>query len=246
MAEYRRPNVYIPPYDYCDRRCERCAIDKDRCLLWQTETDERLHREIDGKGEPDPDEQIRLMVEDVRSAVRMVEEQAKELGIDLAREVPAGPPPRRREVLDPLAGEGVAVAKAVAAFLRAHGRDFPDEAELLRWHHTMVGPKLGRAAGTDEVDEAEEADAILQAQVAHRMLAEMGAAFEAIRRRRPELGDGMIEVLALMKRMRLEIEERWLSKPNGLLESAADGRWWGPLRDVSGTLKSFRRGPAGR
>ena len=244
MAEYRRPNVYIPPYDYCDRRCERCTIDKERCLLWQTEMDERLHREIDGKGEPDAEEQIRLMVEDVKSAVRMVEEQAKEMGIDLAKEVPLQPPPGPAEQ-DPLVAEARIVARATAEFLRAHGPQFPKEADVLRWHHTMVMPKLGRAANLKEADDNEAADAILQAQIAHRMLSEMSAAFESMRKARPELGDEMLDLLALMKRMREEIEARWLSKPNPLLESAADGRWWGPLRDVSGTLKSFRRGPWG-
>src|SRR6185503_15418222 len=48
---YRKPTVYIPPYNYCDRWCDGCAVDKARCLLYQTEMDERLHREIDGLGE---------------------------------------------------------------------------------------------------------------------------------------------------------------------------------------------------
>jgi hypothetical protein len=166
------------------------------------------------------------------------------MGIDLSAEPP--PEPKRRPAEhDPIVREAFAVAKATASFLRAHARDLADEAEVLRWHHTMLGPKLGRATGLYESDESEEADAILQAQAAHRMLVEMGAAFESARKKHPEFGDELIEVLALMKRMREEIEERWLSRPNGLLESAADGRWWGPLRDVSNTLKSFRRSPWG-
>jgi hypothetical protein len=245
MTTYRRPSVYIPPYDYCDRWCERCTIDKDRCLLWQTEMDERLHREIDGKGEPDPEEQLRLMVEDVKSAVRMVEEQAREMGIDLSQ-APAAEPRREEAGRDPIVRDGTAVAKAVSAFLRAHAAKFPKEAPALRWLHTLVGPKLGRAVTADEeADEVEAADAILQAQVGHRALVEMGAALESARRRRPEIGDELLDVLALMKRMRAEIEERWLRRPNGVLEPVEDGRWWGPLRDIRDTLKSFRRGPAG-
>ena len=43
-VRYRKPRIYIPPYNYCDRSCARCRIDKTRCLLYQTEMDDQLHR----------------------------------------------------------------------------------------------------------------------------------------------------------------------------------------------------------
>ena len=99
MTTYRRPKVYIPPYNYCDRWCDRCRIDKARCLLYQAEMDERLHREIDGRGEPSPDEIVKRMADDVRQAIRLVEEQAKEMGIDL--EGAKAPAPRPKPDLEP-------------------------------------------------------------------------------------------------------------------------------------------------
>jgi hypothetical protein len=238
---YRKPTVYIPPYNYCDRWCDGCAVDKARCLLYQTEMDERLHREIDGLGESSPEEMVDRIVEDARKALRLVQDQVRGMGIDPepAACEPAAATPRPRSD-DPIVEEATLAARAVAAFVREHGAGHPREVQLLRRSLTLVSPKLGRATMAAG-DEIEEADAILQAQVAHRALAAMAAALESIRKRRPELGDQMLDLLAFMKRLRADIQERWLSRPCALLEPVDGDAWWGPLRDITPTLKHFRR-----
>ena len=241
MSAYRRPSVYLPPYNYCDRCCERCTIDKSRCLLYQTEMDERLHREIDGLGDPTPEEMVDRIVEDARKALRMVEDQVREMGLDpevMKREAAEAPP--RAKSADPIVEEATLLARGLAAFVREHGAPHPAEAQLLRRGLTMVAPKLGRAT-MEPGDEVQEADAILQAQVAHRSLAAMAGALESMRRRDASLGDAMLDLLTLMKRLRGEIEERWLSKPCALLEPVTGEVWWGPLRDITPTLRNFRR-----
>ena len=241
MSCYRKPTVYIPPYNYCDRGCEHCQIDKTRCLLYQTEMDERLHREIDGLAAPTPEEVVGRIVEDARKALRQVEEQVRGMGMDpeeIRREAAAEAPRPRSD--DPLVEEATLAAKAVAAFVREHGAVHPREAQELRRSLTLVGPKLGRAT-MEAGDELEEADNILQAQVAHRALVVIGGALEAIRRRQPELGDQMLDLLAFMKRMRGEIEQRWLARPCRILEPVEGDAWWGPLRDITPTLRHFRR-----
>jgi hypothetical protein len=241
VSRYRKPTVYIPPYNYCDRCCESCVIDKTRCLLYQTEMDERLHREIDGLGEASPEEVVGRIVEDARKALRLVEEQVREMGMDpelLKRDAEQEAPRAKSD--DPLVEEAMLAAKAVAAFVREHGSGHPREAQLLRRSLTLLGPKLGRAT-MEAGDEVEEADAILQAQVAHRALTAIAAALEAIRRRQPELGDQMLDLLAFMKRLRGEIDERWLGRPCRILEPVDGEAWWGPLRDITPTLKHFRR-----
>lgn len=238
---YRRPVVYIPPYNYCDRWCDGCTIDKSRCLLYQTEMDERLHREIDGLGEPTPEEMIGRIVEDARKALRLVEDQVRDMGLDpRVLQQQAEPAPRRRKAEDPMVGEATLLARGIAAFVRQHGAAHPREAQLLRRTLTLPAPKLGRATVEPE-DEMQEADGILQAQVAHRALACMAAALEAMRRRDPSLGDAMLDLLAFLKRLAAEIEERWLEKPCELLETVEDGSWWGPVRDITPTLRHFRR-----
>jgi hypothetical protein len=238
---YRRPVVYIPPYNYCDRWCDGCIIDKSRCLLYQTEMDERLHREIDGRGEPTPEELIGRIVADARKALQLVEDQVREMGMDprvlQQEEMPAAP---RRRVEDPIVAEATLLARGIAAFLRRHGAAHPREAQLLRRSLTLPAPKLGRATLVPE-DEMQEADGILQAQVAHRALGSMAAALETIRRRDPSLGDAMLDVRSFLKRLAADIEERWLCKPCELLEPVEDDCWWGPVRDITPTLRHFRR-----
>ncbi|HEX7897873.1 MAG TPA: hypothetical protein VF950_08945 [Planctomycetota bacterium] len=239
MTTYRRPKVYIPPYNYCDRWCERCRIDKSRCLLYQTEADERLHREIDGRGEPSPDEIVKRMSVDVEQAIRLVQEQAKEMGLDLETAMKSAPPPPPPP--EPAIRDGAAIARATMAFTREHGKDFPGEAEILRRMPMLVGPKLGRAMSQDAGDEVSAADAILQAQIAHRALGEILAAFDSIGRKRPGSLDAYLELLSLIGRVRKDIEETWFSRPNALLEPCEGDTWWGPLRDVTLTLKNLRR-----
>jgi len=238
---YRRPVVYIPPYNYCDRWCDGCSIDKSRCLLYQTEMDERLHREIDGLGEPTPEEMIGRIVEDARKALRLVEDQVREMGMDprvLQQEAESAAPRPKSE--DPIVGEATLLARGIAAFLRRHGEAHPREAQLLRRILTLPAPKLGRAT-LEPGDEMQEADGILQAQVAHRALASMAAALETIRRRDPSLGDSLLDLLAFLQRLAADVEERWLRKPCELLEPVEDDSWWGPVRDITPTLRHFRR-----
>lgn len=238
---YRKPVVYFPPYNYCDRWCDGCTIDKSRCLLYQTEMDERLHREIDGLGEPTPEEMFGRIVQDARKALQLVEAQVREMGMDpevLKRDVE--PPAPRPKTDDPIVDEASLLARGIAAFLRAHGTGHPREAQILRRSFALLSPKLGRATA-EPGDESEEADAILQAQVAHRALGTIAAAFDTIRRRDPSLADAMLDLLAFLRRLAADIEERWLSKPCDLLEPVEDDRWWGPVRDITPTLRHFRR-----
>jgi hypothetical protein len=240
FVNYRRPKAYVPPYNYCDRWCERCRIDKSRCLLYQTEMDEHLHREIDTGEEArprslDPEEGI------LSRALLMAQEQARIMGQESpSQEEPAAPraPAAREE--PPIVGEGRLLARGIAAFVRACGRGHDPDVAGLRRFLALLGPKLSRASALPQ-DEHEDADGILQAQVAHRALVAIAAHLEAMRRRQPDLGDPMLELLALEKRLRIEIEDRWLSKPSELLEPAPEGQWWGPLRDITQTLRHFRR-----
>ena len=75
---YRRPTAYSPPYNYCDRWCERCRIDKSRCLLWQTEMD-AVHGKAEliiGKQRHGPTDTVPLQFKaDVTRFANLAEEQ---------------------------------------------------------------------------------------------------------------------------------------------------------------------------
>jgi hypothetical protein len=234
---YRKPLTYIPPYNYCDRRCTRCAIDKTRCLVYQVEMDERLHREIDGVGESSPGDPVTQVLLNTRTAMRLVEEQARAAGVDwrsgAAEPIPVAPRP---QTLDPLVERAAAAGRAAAGFMRDHGRDFPPEVETLRHHFSLPAVKLGRAT-LEAADDYDLADRILSAQVAHKALGEIYDALESIRRQRPSLGDAMLDLLAEIQSLRGQIERRWLSVPCRLLVPVEGAEWWGPLRDVTDALK---------
>ena len=238
---YRRPRVYFPPYNYCDRGCDRCRVDKSMCLLYQTEMDERLHREIDGRGEPTSEESVDRILRDTRLALEMVEAQARKMGVDVEgiRRVAETDRPREPRSLPPIVEEAALLSRGVAAFLREHGREFPKEADFLRRTLSLPGAKLGRACEPAQ-DEIEVADSILQAQVAHRVLGGMMDSLESIRRARPALGDPMLDLFRLIQSLRVQVEGRWLSLPSEVLEPAPEDQWWGPLRDITPTLRFFR------
>jgi hypothetical protein len=156
----------------------------------------------------------------------------------LQREAEAAAPRPKSE--DPMVAEAALLVRGIAAFLRQHGKAHIRESELLRRSLALPAPKLGRATLEPE-DEMQEADGILQAQVAHRALASMAVALESIRRRDPSLSDAMLDLLAFLKRLAAEIRERWLNKPCELLEPVEGDCWWGPVRDITPTLRHFRR-----
>lgn len=237
---YRRPTVYVPPYNYCDRACGTCTIDKSRCLLYQREMDEQLHREIDGAGEPSPAEDAARISRECRTAAAFVEQEARRLGLDPEQILQDSPEPRRRDPQeDVLAKEGLALSRQLAAFLRAFGTLPEREAVVLRTSLPLIGPKLQRAAN-EALDDMEAVDAILQAQVAHQALGRILESLESLRKKFPESTDVMLDLLLAAQGLSGRIADRWLSRPCALLEFADDGVWWGPLRDITPTLRHFR------
>src|SRR6185436_4463481 len=103
--------------------------------------DERLHREIDGLGEPSAEEMVGRIVEDARKALRLVEDQVRDMGLDpqtLKREGEQDAPRAKSD--DPLVEEGMLAAKAVAAFVREHAGGHPREAHLLRRSLALLAP----------------------------------------------------------------------------------------------------------
>jgi hypothetical protein len=229
---YRRPIGHVPPYSYCDRDCASCAIDKDRCLLYQRESDERLHREIDAAPRPEPQE---VSARAVREGRRLLE-QVRRLGLDSDEEPASAASPKVEE--DPLATRGSEYSRALAALLRERASDLVPAAPALRRLMTLVGPKLHRAA-TPGRDEAERADAILQAQAAHRALVRVRELLVSLGASRRGLTDAALDLLAEGRRLESEIESRWLSQPNSLLEAVGDGPWWGPLREIPAPLRLY-------
>jgi hypothetical protein len=228
--DYRRPTFYLPPYAYCDRECGGCAIDKARCMLYQRETDERLHREIDGSRPPNAGERSARLVREAEELLSCVEE------IDLP---PAEPAPAFRDPeADAAASEGSRVMRLLTAFLREQGAEIGEELRILRRLLPLTGPRLARAAAPPS-DAEEEAIAILQAQASHQALGRILDSLERVRRARPDFQDGLLDLLSALQALRARLEAHWLSRPSALLEPVGRGSWWGPLRDAPAPSHRF-------
>ena len=76
--------------------------------------------------------------------------------------------------------------------------------------------------------------------MAHQALSRILEALETLRKKFPESTDVMLDLLLSVQALAGRIGERWLSRPCAVLEFSDDGVWWGPLRDITPTLRHFR------
>jgi hypothetical protein len=238
---YRKPKFYLAPYNYCDRWCERCIIDKTKCEIYQMSMNDRLHHIADGV-DPDAPEVVAADISRNFSAtIALLREKAKEMGIDLDRvEIPPEDrkPARRRFEDDPWISRAMVIAKAVAQFIADHradlARDFREPYEVLAFYHHQPGAKLARLQRFEEeaADEFITASAILSAQIAHQGLVRMLDAFLTIFEKRPAWRDEALDTMARMQALAKDVEAAWLVKPCRKLTAVKKGEpWWGPLKE---------------
>ncbi|MHC4777585.1 MAG: hypothetical protein ACYTFG_03290 [Planctomycetota bacterium] len=254
-VEYRRPTTYIPPYNYCDRWCEKCRIDKEMCLVYQSGTDDELDAISRGVETRTMDYSMNRCSETLKDTIAMIEETAREEGIDLSGVEEEVKPLSRRED-PPLLKEATRFSRELFALLEENeavleAKESEGELSLERfhWYHPMVGMKIARLLSEEEMEEADGdpelreftgALLILSAQLAHRALRETEAGLLQIIKHVPALTDPVIGLLAQGKGFCELIADRWLGRENGLLEPVGDGPWWGPLRDSREALDHMR------
>jgi hypothetical protein len=257
---YRKPREYIPPYNYCDRWCERCRIDKACCMVYQSTTDSELEAVSEGRDTSSADFTADEARGSLADAMEMLGEMAREQGIDLEAAAREAEEQRPGEVESgeggpkrpPLLEKAMTFSTDVHAFLGEHrdaleaaGREQGVSFDALFWHHTMAGPTLARILfdrGSRDPEIAPYVDAadILSAQVAHKALLETEAGLLQVMRFLPSLTDETIGYLARGKALREALEDGWLSRESALLEPVGDGPWWGPLENAGEALEHLR------
>ncbi|MHC4598715.1 MAG: hypothetical protein ACYS47_06900 [Planctomycetota bacterium] len=251
---YRRPREYIPPYNYCDRWCERCDIDKEKCLLYQSGVEEELEAISLGKETRTMEYTVERITESLKDTLAMLEEEAKERGIDLSN-IEEEAKALGEEEDPPIVKKALDFSVDIHRFLQENelaldAVEGEMDLESLHWHHNLVGPKIGRIEKKYDPDDPEEPDPeleefseasdILTAQIVHRSLIETERGLLQIIKHLPSLTDTVIDFLARAKGFRDLMEERWLSRENGLLEPVGGGPWWGPLEDAQEALRNLR------
>ncbi|HMI93198.1 MAG TPA: hypothetical protein VK509_17630, partial [Polyangiales bacterium] len=75
------------PYHWCDRRCERCPI-SDRCALALREAQLRWRDEARGLDPDDPDRAMTHVKDALDEALELIQQAAKEEGVDLDAPLP--------------------------------------------------------------------------------------------------------------------------------------------------------------
>lgn len=236
---YRKPTFYLAPYNYCDRWCERCTIDKTKCEIYQMEMNDRLHHIADGV-DPDAPEVVAADIgKNFSAALALLHEKAKEMGIDLDKvEIPPEEKPKRRPEDDPRVARCWSIGKGISEFIDEHRadlvRDFREPYEILAFYRFQPGAKFARIQRFEEEDDDARmvANSILSMQIAHKGLVAMLQALLAILEKRPAWRDGVLDTMARLQAVAKEIEEQWLSKPCGKLTAVKKGEpWWGPLKE---------------
>ncbi len=205
----------IPPYNYCDYRCEECEH-SGNCKVYQQEQEMRLMHRLKGE---DPDD-MKVVMEDVaasmKEAMDMLHDQAEEMGIDLDEisdedaQMPPDPevfPLYRRSYNFTLkAHELLTRLRGV----RTASPDLKEEIGNLSWHHTIVSAKLARAFSDRWFeDELSTEDANLSAQVALRSICLCETALKALLNEVPDFLNDILELLGMTKEIREGIESEF-------------------------------------
>jgi hypothetical protein len=143
--------IFSAPFNWCDRRCERCTLSRD-CPVWRAESQRRWVHAAHGGDPDDWDVVLEDVAEDMKAALGQLLDIAAAEGIDLEAPLPPAP-----VVLDAvkLQRAGTALATSVArlgdSVAPAAKRD-----ELVRTA-TVLGLKATRIASY--LSEANPSDA---------------------------------------------------------------------------------------
>ncbi|MEA3328363.1 MAG: hypothetical protein U9Q08_01265 [Candidatus Omnitrophota bacterium] len=71
------------PYNFCDRWCERCSLEKQvRCKLYQDEIERKITCIAHGRDEDDPEMTVEVMKQQFKSAENLLEKYARESEIN--------------------------------------------------------------------------------------------------------------------------------------------------------------------
>ncbi len=82
--------IFSAPFNWCDRRCERCPLSRD-CLVWRAESQRRWVHAAHGGDPDDWDVVVEDVAEDMRAALGKLLDIAAAEGIDLDTPLPPAP-----------------------------------------------------------------------------------------------------------------------------------------------------------
>lgn len=129
-----------PPYNWCDRRCERCPL-SDRCAVTLRERERREAARRRGDDPDDPEVVARDITADLEQAMEMLVQAADEDGIDIDELDLDAPLPPESPAQRSLAQRGMAFAVAARELLQGHADEAVREARQCAF---LIAGKTGR------------------------------------------------------------------------------------------------------
>lgn len=211
IAEFEKGS----PYNFCDRWCERCVLEKKiRCRVYHEELEQRMISIAHGRDERDPEITRAVMEQQFEEAEEGSEELVEENEMDL--EAAWGPEfekiKQHIEFVEnhplPLTAEEYrkrAHALLESAFYQSREKVSPEltyDFETVAWYHTLLPVKLERGlAGFHEpASEGDLAlyDAVGQFEICKKAIRESANALRRIRQNLPAHHRPISELLALL------------------------------------------------
>lgn len=208
--------IYIPPYNYCDYRCEKCQY-ANKCLVYKKDKVRRITHILSGKNPDDINTVLENVSEDMQHTMELICKQTEEMGIDLDEAADKKieeeePDPED----DPLYNLAYSFTLKTHNFLKDVEKKVVITPEIkiyfddLWWYHTLLSAKLYRALCSSGDEEVDRQDAKLSAGVALKSAQICQDSLESIIYYRQETSKEANNLLRMIKKIQKGIKERFV------------------------------------
>ncbi|MEA3560624.1 MAG: hypothetical protein U9R31_02505 [Candidatus Omnitrophota bacterium] len=210
------------PYNFCDRWCERCSLEKQmRCKLYQDEIEQKMTCIAHGREPDDPEITKKVLEQQFEATKKIIEEHLEENEIDLD----STDDPELEKIKEhiklvensSLHGAAEQYRRKSQIFLKdtfykkeGIKPEITYDFETVTWYHTLLSVKLHRAlCGFHEPvneDEFGLYDAIAQFVVCKKAVKESIKALRKIKPDFPSRHTQILELLALLHNIHSRIK----------------------------------------
>ena len=211
------------PYNFCDRWCERCPLEKQmRCKLYQGEIEQKMTCIAHGKDEDDPEMTIEVMKQQFKSVENLFEKYAQESEVDFDDDINESDFAELEErgkfvENNSLHGAAEQYRRKSQIFLKdtfyekkGLTPEITYDFETVAWYHMLLSVKLHRAlCGFHEPvseDEFGLCDAVAQFAVCKKAIKESVKALRKIKPRFSSCHTQILELLALLHNIHSRIK----------------------------------------
>jgi hypothetical protein len=163
------------PFNWCDRRCERCPL-ADECVIATADAERRSAHESVGIDPDAPEVMQADVLRTLERALALVTEAARSQGLD-PEQILAEPPPEPSETATQRRELAIRLAQQIYLACTGLGSEVASRAIE---RSTVVAMKVARIAEADAAEVASNIDAAANLMVLLRLEAELRSALSAV------------------------------------------------------------------